>query len=95
MAIIYRHLTRASTGGTEIASRGVRVYTILGYQRSGEAPEAIAEDYDLPIAAVYEALAYAADHPAEMEAIERKDEAAERWILSQRPKDVRRDSHLP
>jgi hypothetical protein len=39
---------------------------------------------------VYEALAYAAEHPEEMEAIRQADEAAEQRMLARMPKHLRR-----
>jgi uncharacterized protein (DUF433 family) len=91
MAILFQHLTRASNGDTEISGKGLRVYTVLGLYEAGDSPEYIADEYDVPIAAVYEALAYAADHPSEMEAIRLADEAAEQRMLMQLPDRLRRD----
>jgi hypothetical protein len=54
--------------------------------------EYIAEQHDLPVAAVYEALAYAADHPDEMEAIRRADDAAAEQALNQLPEPLRREA---
>jgi len=94
MAIMFQHLAQAANGDTEITGTGVRVYTILGLYEVGEAPEYIAEQRDLPLAAVYEALAYAAEHPEEMEAIRRADEAAAQQLLNTLPEDLRREAAL-
>ena len=71
MAITFQHLVQAPDGDTKIAGTGIRVYTILGVYEVGETPEYIAEQRDLPIAAVFEALAYGFEHPDEMEAMRR------------------------
>jgi len=79
----------------EIAGRGVRVYTVLGLRESCDTPEEIAGAYQLPLGAVYEALAYAADHPEEMEAIQRADDAVRRAILLNVPEEIRRGIDIP
>ncbi|HUG22311.1 DUF433 domain-containing protein, partial [Piscinibacter sp.] len=85
MTIAFRHLVKKPNGDTEIGQTGIRVYTILDCHRSGEAPEEIAGAYDIPLAAVYEALAYAEENPDEMEAIERADDAATRKLHARLP----------
>jgi uncharacterized protein (DUF433 family) len=90
MTFVFRHLVTASDGDTEIAGKGLRVYTVLGLYEMGDSPEYIAEEYDVPIAAVHEALAYAADHSDEMEAITQADLEAERRMLARMPEHVRR-----
>lgn len=90
MTLLFQHLAKASNGDTEIVGTGIRVYTILGLYEFGDTAEVISDAYDLPIAAVYEALAYAFEHPEEMETIRRADEAAERQMLSQLPQGLRR-----
>jgi uncharacterized protein (DUF433 family) len=92
MPIMFQHLVKAANGDTEIASRGLRVYTILGLYETGDSAEYIADEYDVPVAAVYEALAYAADHKEEMEAIRRADEAADDLMLSRLPEHLRREA---
>jgi len=82
-------------GTTEIAHRGVPVYTILSLQEAGDAPDAIADAYNLPLGAVYEALAYAADHPEEMEAIRQAELAIQREILTRIPEELRRGIPIP
>src|SRR6266511_1227919 len=90
MTLAFRHLINASNGDTEIAGKGLRVYTVLGLYEMGDSPEYIAEEYDVPVAAVHEALAYAADHPEEMDAITRADLEAERRMLDTMPEHIRR-----
>src|SRR6266511_3018196 len=90
MTLAFRHLINASDGDTEIAGKGLRVYTVLGLYQMGDSVELIAENYDVPIAAVHEALAYAADHPNEMEAITRADMEAEQRMLARMPEHLRR-----
>ena len=85
----FQHLITATDGDTEIAGKGLRVYTVVGLYEMGDSPEYIADEYDVPVAAVYEALAYGADHPDEMEAIRRADEAVEQQMLSALPDHLR------
>jgi len=82
-------------GDTEIESTGVRVYTVLGLRQSGDTPEEIADAYRLPLGAVYEALAYAADHPEEMAAIRQAEAKMERDWLMGLPEELRRGIDLP
>jgi uncharacterized protein (DUF433 family) len=95
MAIAFQHLVKAPNGDVEIAHTGVRAYTVQGLRLAGDTPEEIAEAYDLPLGAVYEALAYAADHPEEMEAIAQADETVRLGILQRLPQELRSDSPLP
>ena len=89
MAIAFRHLGRSPKGVVEVAGRRIRVYDILGYTRVGQTPLEIAEDYRLPLAAVYEALAYAEDHANEMAAIAAREDAAHERALARVPADLR------
>ena len=95
MDLAYKHLVKKPNGATEIDGRGIRVYTILGLTESGDSPEVIAKEYRLPLGAVYEALAYAADHPEEMEAIRERELAVERKILLAIPEELRRGISIP
>ena len=53
-----------------------QVYALV--EDRGEAPEAVADRYDLDVADVYHALAYCHDHPREMhEVVAERDEAVE------------------
>lgn len=90
MTLTFRHLITGADGDTEIIGKGLRVYTVLGLYEMGDSPEYITEEYDVPIAAVHEALAYAAEHPEEMDAIRQADEAAERQMLNDMPEHIRR-----
>lgn len=95
MAIAFTHLVRTPDGDAEIGRTGVRVYTIQGLLESGDTPDEIAAAYQLPIGAVYEALAYAATYPEEMEANEKADDAVRRQILLSIPEELQRDIDLP
>lgn len=95
MALAYKHVVQMPSGTAEIAHCGVRVYTILGLKEAGDAPEVIADAYNLPLGAVYEALAYAADHPEEMEAIRQAELAIQREILTRIPEELRRCIRIP
>ena len=92
MAIAFRHLVKASDGDTKISDRGLRVYTIHCRYQMGETPEYIADQYDVPIAAVLEALAYAADNPDEMETMRQENAAAQQRVIDQLPEQVREDA---
>ncbi|MEA2642599.1 MAG: hypothetical protein QOF51_3993 [Chloroflexota bacterium] len=95
MAIAFQYLVKMPNGDTEIANRGIRVWTIRDCRASGDTPEAIASGYELPIAAVYEALAYAAEHPDEMDAIDQANAAVTRELLSRLPEELRHGIDLP
>ena len=75
MAIQYRHLEQQN-GVTRIAGHRMRAFDIMDIRRQGPTPEEIADDYSLPLGVVYEALAYATDHPDEMGAVNRRDQEA-------------------
>ena len=81
MSIAFKHVIKTTDGDAEIAGRGIRVYTIFGLRESGDTPEVMAGAYRLPLGAVYEALAYAADHVDEMEAIREAASAIQREVL--------------
>ncbi|HLY67688.1 MAG TPA: DUF433 domain-containing protein [Chloroflexota bacterium] len=89
MAIAFRHLVRKPDGVTEIAGKGIRVCTLHALYEMGDTAERIADGYDLPLAAVLEALAYAADNPEEIEATNRADEEAGRQVMEQMPEPFR------
>lgn len=74
---------------TEIAGKGIRVCTLNALYEMGDTPEHIADGYDLPLAAVLEALAYAADNADEMEATNRADEEAGQRAMEQMPEPFR------
>lgn len=102
MALTYRHIVKKANGDTAVAGGRIRVYTLfMNHQFGGDSPEDLASDYDLPLGAVYEALAYAADHPEEMEALRTANEEAGREVLAQalakieEMKKSRRGTDLP
>ena len=95
MDLAYKHLVKKPNGAVEIDGRGIRAYTILGLTESGDTPEVIADAYDLPLGAVCEALAYAVDHPKEMDAIRERELAAERKALLAIPEELRRGIPIP
>jgi uncharacterized protein (DUF433 family) len=94
MAITFRHLEDRK-GTMCIAGSRLRVYTIQGLRRSGDTPEEIAQDYRIPLGAVYEALAYAADHPDEMDEIRKAEDQTVQEILDTVPEELRRGADLP
>lgn len=69
--------------------RGLRVYTVHNRYAIGEPLEYIVGQYEVPPAAILEALAYAADHTEEMEAMRRADAEAPRWVIDRMPEQVR------
>lgn len=85
----FQCLAPKSSGDLAIAGRGLRVYTILGEYEMGMSAEAIAENAEIPLAAVYEALVYAAEHPEEMEAITRADDEVDRRLTARLPEHLR------
>lgn len=89
MAIAFQHLIKKADGVTEISAKGIRVCTLHALYEMGDTPERIADGYSLPLAAVLEALAYAADHPDEMEAINRADKEAQQKAIDQVPEVLR------
>ena len=89
MAIAFKHLVKAPNGETRIAGRRLTAYDVMCQYELGRTPEDIAEGYDLSLAAVYEALAYAFDHPDEMERIRQEDEAAHQRVIDQLPQHLR------
>ena len=58
----------------------------------GDTPQAVAEDYDLDVAAVYQALAYYHTHKEELEAVrerrKRETAALRREVAADRPDGV-------
>jgi len=85
MAIAFKYLAPGEHGDIEIAGTGVGVHNVFFQHEFGETPEQLVEGFRIPLAAVYEALAYAAEHPDEMEAIRRADaEIDERGIREAR-----------
>lgn len=92
MAIAFRHLVKTGKGDTEIVGTGLRVYTVYSLYEMGDTPERIADGYDVPLAAVMEALAYAVDNPDEMEAIYQADKKAEQRVIDRMPEAVRENA---
>src|SRR5438874_9747052 len=81
MTLMFQYLAPDQHGDMAIAGRRLRVYTVRGEYEMGMSAESIAENADVPLAAVYEALAYAAEHREEMEAISRaEDESYVAWM---------------
>ncbi len=75
MQLAYKHLTLK--GDTmNVGGRGIRVADIYARYAQGEQPAEAAEAYGLPLAAVFEALAYAADHPDEIQKVLSEDSQA-------------------
>jgi len=75
MQLAYRYV--APKGDTmNLTGRGIRVADIYARYRKGEKPEDAAEAYGLPLAAVFEALAYASDHQPEMDKVLEEDAMA-------------------
>lgn len=93
MTLTFRYLAKkAGSDDMAIAGTSVRVYTLQCAYEMGESAEYIAENRDLPLPAVFEALAYAYEHPDEMDEIRRRDEEAQQYSLSLLPENLRRTS---
>lgn len=89
MTLTFQYLWDGPNGDTAIAGSGLRVYTIFGEYEMGRSAEDIADGHEIAIAAVYEALAYAAEHPEEMEAISRADDEADQRMTARLPEHLR------
>ena len=89
MAIAFAHLVESADGETRLAGRRITVYDIFCRHELGEDAPTIADQFDLPLAAVYEALAFALEHPDEMARLRDADEAARRHARAGAPADVR------
>jgi hypothetical protein len=87
MGMQFKHLNERAPDRVEV--RGINVSHILGWIELGETPETIAEDYDLPLAAIYEALAYALDHMDEVRRFREENRKASRNHIPGRP-DIER-----
>jgi len=85
----YAHIAKdpGYRGGVpRIASHGLRVSGIVQMYRSGMTPEQISEWYDdLPVGAVFSALAYAADHPEEIAAELAEERRLEEQLRKEHP----------
>ena len=89
MAIAFKHLAKRPDGRTHIAGRRLTPYDMLCQYELGGTPETLSEGYDLSLAEVYEALAYAFDHPDQMERIREDNKAADERIIDQLPEHLR------
>lgn len=90
MTLAYRHLApKSDTGAMAVAGRRLRVYAIYCAYEMGESAELIAKKAEIPLPAVFEALAYAYDHPDEMDEIRKSDEEAEEYSLGLLHHDLR------
>ena len=89
MAIAFKYLAPGEHGEIEIAKTGVGVNNIFFQHQLGETPEELVEGFRIPLAAVYEALAYAAEHREEMEAIRRADEEVGERVLKAAREKIR------
>ncbi|HLG71942.1 MAG TPA: DUF433 domain-containing protein [Chloroflexota bacterium] len=95
MVIAFKHLTSTDDGRAHIVGRRLTPYDLLCQRELGRSPEDIAEGYNLTLAAVYEALAYAAEHADEMESIRADNANAERELLAALPEKLTRGSSPP
>jgi uncharacterized protein (DUF433 family) len=81
----YAHLAQDpgyNGGAPRVAAAGVRVYSIWLMYHQGMSPKDISEQYEgLELAAVFSALAYAADHADEIEAYMKEEAASTNELL--------------
>lgn len=89
MAIAFKYLTKRADGRTHIVGRRLTPYDMLCQYELGLEPEKLAEEYDLSMAEVYEALAYAFDHPDEIAALREYNRAAGQSVIDQLPEHLR------
>ena len=85
----FQHLGPNQHGEMAIAGRRLLVYMVLGEYETGMSAEAMAESAEIPIAAVFEALAYAAEHSEEMEAITRANKELDERYVANLPEHLR------
>ena len=85
----FKHLAKRPDGRTHIAGRRLTPYDMLCQHELGDTPETLSEEYDLTLAEVYEALAYAFDHPDEMDRIREDNKTAHQRVIDQLPEHLR------
>jgi uncharacterized protein (DUF433 family) len=95
MAIAFKYLAPGEHGDIEIAGTGVGVHNVFFQHELGESPEQLVEGFRIPLAAVYEALAYASEHPEEMEAIRRANAEIGDRVLKEAQEKIRNRLALP
>jgi len=93
----YAHITKdpkVCGGRACIDNTRIRVIDIVGLQRSGMKPEKMLNMYSAPLtlAQVHAALAYAYDHPDEIEADLRKDDETAEQMDRDREEYLKRHS---
>jgi len=89
MAIAFKYLAPDYHGDVEIAGTGVRAYDVFAQSKFYDRPADLVESFGVPLAAVYEALAYAAEHPEEMEAIHQADTEVQERVLKEAGEKIR------
>lgn len=90
-----RRIARERLDEPHISGRRISVRQIYALvEERGEDPVAVADRYDLDVAAVYHALAYYHDHPREMRAVEQERDEAMETVRDEidRPADVEPNS---
>ncbi|MGH2365870.1 MAG: DUF433 domain-containing protein [Chloroflexota bacterium] len=75
MAIQYQYLEQVK-GVTMIGGHRIRVLDIDDRRKTGLTPEELANGYEIPLGAVYEAIAYAENHKAEIATLRLDEESA-------------------
>jgi uncharacterized protein (DUF433 family) len=90
MTLAFKYLAPGEHGDIEIVRTGVGVHNIFFQHELGETPGQLVEGFRVPLAAVYEALAYAAEHPSELEAIRQANAKIEERGLKEAREMIRR-----
>lgn len=90
MALAFKYLAAGEHGEIEIGKTGVGVHNIFFQHELGETPEQLVEGFGIPLAAIYEALAYAEEHPEEMESIRQADAEIGEQVLKEAREMVRK-----
>ena len=96
MTVAFKYLAPDYHGDMEIVGTGVRAYDVFAQSKFRERPEELVESFPTcPLAAIYEAMAYALEHPDEMEAIRRADTEVEERVLKEAQEKIRNRLALP
>ena len=96
MAIAFKYLAPDEHGDVEIAGTGVRAYDVFAQSKFSERVEDLVESFPTcTVAAILEAMAYALEHPEEMDAIRRADQEVEKRVLREAQENIRNRLALP
>ncbi|HLG72406.1 MAG TPA: DUF433 domain-containing protein [Chloroflexota bacterium] len=90
MSLAFKYLAPDEHGDIEIAGTGVGAYDVFGQRKFCERVEDLVESFPTcSLAAIYEAMAYALEHPDEMEAIDQANMAVQEQVLKEARERIR------